>query len=251
MSKAQAHWILAKMGKRVLRPGGKELTHKMLSELKISNNDDVVEFAPGIGYTAELTLGKHPHSYLGIDADEEVITNLSQKLGSDSVHFKLGNAGGTQIADGSKDKVYGEAILTMHANHRKSEIIREAYRILKKGGQYAIHELGLVDVDTELKDKIQKDLAVDLKVNARPLTEDEWRALLEKEGFVVKKVIKNGMKLLEPGRVIDDEGIFRSLKIGFNILRNTPARKRISEIRRVFKKHQAHMNAVAFITEKI
>ena len=28
IQKAHGHWILAKMGKRVLRPGGKELTKK-------------------------------------------------------------------------------------------------------------------------------------------------------------------------------------------------------------------------------
>ena len=42
----QGHWLLAKMGKRVLRPGGKELTLKLVNELDIGHKDAVVEFAP-------------------------------------------------------------------------------------------------------------------------------------------------------------------------------------------------------------
>jgi hypothetical protein len=42
--KMQGHWILARAGKRVLRPGGLELTRQMLDALAISPQDRVVEF---------------------------------------------------------------------------------------------------------------------------------------------------------------------------------------------------------------
>ncbi|MBX2909929.1 MAG: methyltransferase domain-containing protein [Chitinophagales bacterium] len=249
-AKAQGHWILARMGKRVLRPGGKELTQKLISGLQISSADNVVEFAPGLGYTAALALTKQPKTYVGVDADEDAVALLSQKVKGENVQFVLANAAGTKLADSSKNKVYGEAMLTMHADKRKSEIIQEAHRILKKGGLYAIHEMGLVEVDEELKNKIQKDLAFSIKVNARPLTVNEWKTLLEQEGFTVKQVYTNEMLLLETKRIIDDEGFFRTLKIGFNILRFGAARKRIFEMREIFQKYQQHINAVAIIAEK-
>lgn len=248
--KAQGHWILARMGKRVLRPGGKELTQKLVSELHISSDDDVVEFAPGLGYTATLALKDHPHSYTGVDADEDAIKSLKQKVKGQNIQFVLGNAGNTSIESNSKDKVWGEAMLTMHADHRKSEIIKEAYRILKKGGLYAIHELGLKEVDENLKSEIQRDLAVTIKVNARPLTEQEWKSLLEKEGFTVRKIYTNEMLLLETKRILDDEGFFRTLKIGYNILVNSSARKRITEMRKSFRKHQKHINSIVLIAQK-
>lgn len=49
--KLPGHWLLARMGKRVLRPGGLELTHRLLDVLSIDGDDDVVEFAPGLGIT--------------------------------------------------------------------------------------------------------------------------------------------------------------------------------------------------------
>ena len=45
-TKAQGHWILARMDKRVLIPGGKELTLKLVELLNISYVDEIVEFAP-------------------------------------------------------------------------------------------------------------------------------------------------------------------------------------------------------------
>jgi ubiquinone/menaquinone biosynthesis C-methylase UbiE len=77
----------------------------------------------------------------------------------------------------------------MHADHRKSEIIQEASRILRPQGFYAIHELALApdSLDENVKFQIQKELALTLKVNACPLTIPEWTHLLEKEGFKVLK----------------------------------------------------------------
>lgn len=249
-SKAQGHWILARMGKRVLRPGGKEMTKKLISALNISKNDDIVEFAPGLGYTASLALSSNPKSYVGVDSDEEAIAELEHKIHGPNIRFVNGNAANTPLLNETKDKVYGEAMLTMHADHRKLEIIREAHRILKKGGLYAIHELGLDDVDQELKNKIQKELALAIKVNAKPLTQEEWRELLEHEGFKVKNVFINEMLLLEIKRLIDDEGFFRFLRIGMNILLHPKARTRILEMRKIFRKYQHHMNAIVIIAEK-
>ena len=36
MNMEQGHWVLAKLGKRVLRPGGMELTTQMLDAMNIS-----------------------------------------------------------------------------------------------------------------------------------------------------------------------------------------------------------------------
>ncbi len=51
-TRLQGHWLLAKMGKKVLRPGGLELTNSMLSAAKPSGEDRIVEFGPGLGKTA-------------------------------------------------------------------------------------------------------------------------------------------------------------------------------------------------------
>ena len=241
------------MGKKVLRPGGKVLTMQLIDGLKLSAIDSVVEFAPGIGFTAMHVLKHHPKSYTGIELNEEAAQMLRKKINGEGRQIIIGNACHVPLKDGSADKVYGEAMLTMQADHKKSEIIKEASRLLKKGGLYGIHELGLTpdNLDEHTKSTIQRELAQCIKVNARPLTQAEWVKLLENEGFRIVKIAISPMLLLETRRIIDDEGFFRTLKIGFNILRQPKARRRINEMRCVFNKYKQQMNAVAIVAEKI
>ena len=253
IEKAKGHWILARMGKKVLRPGGKELTQKIIDNLAITSTDHVVEFAPGLGKTAQFLFDQKPFSYVGIDADPEAVNILNQKLKGIDRTFVTAKVTESGLASNSKDKVIGEAMLTMQTDHRKAEIIREAHRILKPGGLYAIHELGLYpfNLSEKTKAKIQKELAVNIRVNARPLTGIEWENLLVKEGFKVRKSFTHEMKLLEPRRMIADEGLWRTFRIGFNLLTHPDAAKRIFNMRRIFKKYHNHLNAVAVIAEKI
>lgn len=248
----QGHWILAKIGKKVLRPGGKELTLKLIEKLKISSEDELVEFAPGMGYTASLLFRKNPKSYIGIELNEEAAQKLRSSLKNANYKVLNASAAKTGLENSSVDKVIGEAMLTMQADKRKSEIISEAFRILKKGGLYSIHELGLIpnEIDSKVKESIQRKLAQVTKVNARPLTQKEWCTILENEGFKIKEVFSSPMHLLRPKRVINDEGIFRTLKIGFNILTNPQARKRIIKMRSIFKEYEQQIAAFGIIAEK-
>ena len=248
----QGHWLLAKMGKKVLRPGGKELTLQLLDKLAIGSSDDVVEFAPGLGFTAGITLGKNPRSYTGVELNEEAAGILRKQVHGPERRIVIGNACCAPVGAAAADKLYAEAMLTMQADHRKAEIIGEAYRILRPGGLYGIHEIALVpdDIPEEGKKIIQRELAQTIKVNARPLTRSEWTHLLEGAGFEVESVMTNPMHLLETKRLIDDEGFFRFLKITWNILTHGKARKRILEMRKVFRRYDKSMEAIAIVARK-
>lgn len=253
INRIQGYQLLALMGKRVLRPGGRKLTEKLISGLSINSRDQVIEFAPGKGWTAEKVLAHQPMSYKGIELSEEAALQLRKKLGGKNREIIIGNASKVPLPDQSTDKLYGEAMLTMHANQRKVRIMREAYRLLKKGGLYGVHELSLFpqDISDSRKKAIQKTLATTMHVNARPLTLSEWIVLFEQEGFKVKDYFTNPMAVLETRRIVEDEGILQSLKIGFNIYTNPAARRRIAAIRKVFKKYKNEMTAIVIIAEKI
>lgn len=248
----QGHWILAKMGKKVLRPGGKELTLKLIDDLAITSEDKVVEFAPGMGYTASLLLKKNPKSYTGIELNEEAVQKLIKIINGENRNIVNANAADTGLKDASADKLIGEAMLTMQTDYRKSEIISEAYRLLKKGGLYGIHELGLTpnEIDPSTKGSIQRKLAQVIRVNARPLTQHEWCELLMNEGFKIRKVYSSPMSLLKPGRIVANEGILRTFKIGYNIITHPKAKKRIMKMRAIFKEYGPQMTAFGIIAEK-
>lgn len=251
-NKMPGHWMLARMGKRVLRPGGLELTRELLAALAINASDDVVEFAPGLGVTARLALAKHPASYIGIEREESAAAQVRARLGDPRCQCRVGDAAKTGLADDSASVVYGEAMLTMQGPEQKAGIVREAFRVLRPGGRYGIHELALApdDVDEAVKADILHSLSDTIRVGARPLTVAEWTRVLESEGFVVRTHTLAPMHLLEPRRVIKDEGIFRALRFVFNVLRTPDARRRVRAMRAVFRRHEANLRAVMFVASK-
>jgi SAM-dependent methyltransferase len=246
------HWLLAQMGKRVLRPGGLELTHELLDELAISTGDDVVEFAPGLGITARLTIARHPRSYTAVERDRAAASVVESYLQEPHQCCVLGSAEATGLADSSANVVYGEAMLSMQPQSTKARIVAEAARLLKPGGRYGIHELCLVpdDVDESIRDAIQHDLSDEIHVGVRPLTVGEWRELLTQAGLEVAFERTAPMHLLEPARLVRDEGLLRAMRFVWNVARHAAARRRVLTMRRVFRKYARHLAAIALVATK-
>ncbi|WP_415047025.1 class I SAM-dependent methyltransferase [Gordonia sp. (in: high G+C Gram-positive bacteria)] len=244
------HWLLARMGKRVLRPGGLELTRHVLADAGLADAD-VVELAPGLGKTAADILAAHPKSYVGVESDPAAV-KLTTKVLKRRGTVVQADAANTGLRDDSRDVVVGEAMLTMQSERGKDAIIAEAFRVLRPGGRYAVHELAL-EPDTltdEQKTEIRKALARAIKVNARPLTEAEWRERFTAAGFEVERVRFARMALLEPRRVVADEGPFRTLKIVGNVATHSDARRRILGMRKVFRKYRRELTAIEIIARK-
>lgn len=250
--KMQGHWLLAKMGKRVLRPGGLELTKQMLTALNITTEDHVVEFAPGLGVTAQMTLAKKPASYTAVEREKEAAAQVRKYLQGNKQQCKIGNAEDTGLPAESATVVYGEAMLTMHPDKKKLEIIREAFRILKLGGRYGIHEVGIIpdDTDSALQKEIRAALSSAIHIGASPATMSNWKKLFEQEGFEVQRVIDTPFHLLEPKRIIQDEGFFGALKFVKNVALNPEARKVIFGMKRAFKKYRKNLNGMTMIAVK-
>jgi len=253
LNEKQGHWILAKVGKKVLRPGGRELTKVLMNNMDVNPSDDVVEFAPGLGFTAAIACAKKPKSYTGVDNNKQASELARKNVNYDKMQMIVADASDTTLPDAYATKVYGEAMLTMQPLEHKKAIIREAARILKPGGYYGIHELGLQpdNISEDVKQSVYKDLSANIRVHARPLTVTEWSRLLQEEGFDIVKVETNAMALLEPKRVLADEGLLRMLKIMFNVLTHGDLRKRILQMRRTFRKHKNDINAVAIVARKV
>ena len=252
IEKMPGHWVLAQLGKRVLRPGGMELTHRMLAALRITHEDDVVEFAPGMGITAQLTIALNPRSYTAVERDEAAAKIVSGYLKKSNERCVIGNASATGLPPQSATAIYGEAMLTMHPQNVKRDIIREAYRLLKPNGRYGIHEMCMVsDNLNEVKRKeTEKALTGVVHHGVRPLTISEWQVLLESEGFVIQTVETTSMNLLEPARLISDEGLAGAMHFAWNVIWNSKARKRVFEMRSVFRRHRKDLGAVAIIAIK-
>jgi hypothetical protein len=246
------HWVLARLGKRVLRPGGIELTRQILSNLDIQPNDDVVEFAPGLGVTARITLRSRPASYTAIERDECAASKVRRYLAGSSQKCIVGTAEETGLRSCCASVVYGEAMLTMQTKEQKRRIVKEAARLLKPSGRYAMHEICLIpdDIGDDVIAGVQKELAQVIRVGARPLRTAEWRALVESQGLRVTEEYTRPFALLEPSRLIRDEGVIGALRFGFNVLRLKDARRRVIKMRQTFRRLLPHLQAYALVAQK-
>ena len=124
--------------------------------------------------------------------------------------------------------------------------------MLRPGGRYAIHELGVAfdDIAEEDDTRLRRDLARAIHVNARPMTAAAWRALMEDAGLEVDWVKTAPMALLKMSRNLKDEGLGGSLRILWNVLRDKGLRARVMEMRSVFTRYEKDMVGIAVVARK-
>lgn len=249
--KMQGHWVLARAGKRVLRPGGIDLTRKMLDALAIGPGDNVVEFAPGLGTTAEMVRRRHPDSYCAVERDTAAAGLIRRKLGMSKV--VLGRAEDSGMVEKCADVVYSEALLSMQSPQQKARIIAEACRLLQDGGRYGIHELCLLpdDIPDGLRQEIQAAIAKEIHVGVQLLCRSEWVRLFTKNGLRTTWIGTAPMRLLEPRRLLCDEGIAGCFRIAFRVVANPALGKRILAMRRLFRRYGKHLGAIAMVGERL
>jgi len=170
--KMPGHWLLARLGKRVLRPGGRQLTYRMIEALNIGPSDEIIEFAPGLGETTRLTLKRKPARYTAVERDQAAAAQVQNLLQGADQRCVVGLAENTGLPGLLATVVYGEAMLSMQLFQQKSQIVRETYRLLKPGGRYGIHELCLVpdNLNDNTRLHIQQEFAAVIHHDTRLLT---------------------------------------------------------------------------------
>lgn len=253
VAKMPAHWLMARLGKRVLRPGGRALTRWLVERARVTPHDDVVELAPGLGATAQALLAREPRSYVGVERDAAAHRALLRALeGRPVARIVRGDAARIPLDDGAASVVLGEAMLSMQPRHRKDTIIAEAGRVLRDGGRYAIHELALADDAISLAHaaRIELDLSRAIRVGVRIETMQGWRERIERAGFVVEHVERAPMRLLELDRLIEDEGVAGAALFVARTLRDAAARARLLDVRKAFRAHEHALAAIAVVAVK-
>lgn len=250
-----AHWLMARLGKRVLRPGGRELTRWMIAAAGVAADDDVVELAPGLGATAQALLAAGPRRYVGVERDEAAVRFARARIapiGHPDARVILGDASRCPLPDGSASLVVAEAMLSMQPPARKRAIVAEAARLLRPGGRYAIHELAVAGHDDGPDEVrcIERDLSRSIRVGVRIRPISEWRALLEAQGLEVLETEVAPMRLLEPGRVLDDEGAVGAARFAWNALREPRALRRLIGVRATFRVHAPRLRGLALIARR-
>lgn len=243
------HWLLASLGKRVLRPGGRELTDQLIGTLDIGPSDHVVEVAPGLGSTTRIVLERCPASYVGVDRDPDAADLVAGGLAGENRSMVHAPASATGLETSSADVVFGEAYSTMQPASRKECILTELARITRPGGRIAVHEIALTpeDIDPALAASIAAEMTRAIKANITPLVTSGWVGLVEHAGFEVTDRFAAPLRLLEPGRLVADEGVSGALRFASRVARRPDARRRVLAMRAVMHDNREHLRACGLV----
>jgi SAM-dependent methyltransferase len=248
-SRMPGHWLLARMGKRVLRPGGVGMTCQLLDGLAITSGDDVIEVAPGLGATTRLVLAAGPASYTGIDRDPDAAGLVGDLLDGPNRRIVNASAQATGLPDAGADVVFGEAYLTMQPDSLKRRVVAELARLLRPGGRFALHEVAFApdDIAEPVRERVSAALTSTIKVNVTPMTVSGWDHLLAEQGLVVQERFRAPLHLLEPRRLVADEGVVGAARFVGNVLRDGEARSRVRAMRAAMHTNADHLQAYGVV----
>jgi ubiquinone/menaquinone biosynthesis C-methylase UbiE len=101
-----------------------------------------------------------------------------RKAGAENVKFLKGEIENIPLPDDSVDVIISNCVINLSAD--KDRVLREAFRVLKPGGRFAISD---VVTRGEMNDEIRKSVLLWVGCVAGALEEREYRAKLSSAGF--------------------------------------------------------------------
>lgn len=245
---ATGHQVMAVAGKKILRPGGKAATEQLFQWAGFQPGETVLELAASFGYSAIALAKRYGVRVVGVEKNPESVARAQANIQAagleDQVQVIEGDVFHLEQIPGQFDYVLAEAILTMQSLPAKNKILHGVHDRLKPCGKFLSHELLANDRETE----IHRALAAAIRANSTPLSEADWIATCEAAGLQVLQHQTGAMKLLNPVRIIQDEGLRDALKFFWNVLTRPKVRNRLLTIRRVFKQYQSELGYIILCT---
>src|SRR5512141_1131002 len=108
----------------------------------------------------------------GLDMTDEML-DLAEKnrkeAGAENVKFLKGHIESIPLPDNSVDVIISNCVINLSAD--KDQVLREAFRVLKPGGRFAVSD---VVVDGPLPDTIRKDMELYVGCVAGALEKDDY-----------------------------------------------------------------------------
>lgn len=247
---ATGHQVMAAAGKKILRPGGRAATEQLFQWANFQPGETVLELAASFGYSA-IALAKRYHvRVVGVEKNPESVARAQVNIRAagleDQVKIIEGDVFHLEQISGQFDYVLAEAILTMQSIPGKNKILQGISDRLKPGGNFLSHEL----FANSHEEEIHQALASTIRANSTPLSEANWKAAFEAVDLQILKHQTGSMGLLNPARIIQDEGFIDASQFFWNVLTRPQVRKRLLAIRRVFKQYQQELGYIILCAER-
>ena len=152
-----------------------------LAELK--PGETVLDLGSGGGIDVLLSarrVGPTGKAY-GLDMTDEMLElarENQRKAGADNVEFLKGEIEAIPLPDNSVDVIISNCVINLSGD--KDRVLREAFRVLKPGGRFAVSD---VVTRGTVPEQVRRDMLLWVGCIAGALDEDEYRTKLKAAGF--------------------------------------------------------------------
>jgi SAM-dependent methyltransferase len=150
---------------------------------KLNPGEVVLDLGSGGGIDVLLSarrVGPTGKAY-GLDMTDEMLALANEnkrKAGVDNVEFLKGEIEHIPLPENTVDVVISNCVINLSAD--KDRVLREAFRVLKPGGRFAVSD---VVTRGEMPEEIRKSVLLWVGCVAGALEEDEYRRKLASAGF--------------------------------------------------------------------
>jgi len=151
--------------------------------MKLNPGEIVLDLGSGGGIDVLLSakrVGPNGKAY-GLDMTDEMLALANEnkgKAGAENVEFLKGEIEQIPLPDNSVDVIISNCVINLSAD--KDRVLREAFRVLKPGGRFAVSD---VVTRGPMKPEIRKSVLLWVGCVAGALEEAEYRSKLEAAGF--------------------------------------------------------------------
>ena len=118
----------------------------------------------------------------GLDMTDEMLALANEnkaKAGVENVEFLKGEIENIPLPDNSVDIIISNCVINLSAD--KARVLREAYRVLKPGGRFAVSDV--IRRGTSIPEAIARNVELWIGCVAGALEENEYKSLLADAGF--------------------------------------------------------------------
>src|SRR6516165_10692269 len=152
-----------------------------LAELK--EGETVLDLGSGGGIDVLLSarrVGPSGKAY-GLDMTDDMLAlarDNQRKAGAENVEFLKGEIEHIPLPDNSVDVIISNCVINLSAD--KDQVIREAFRVLKPGGRFAVSD---VVTRGQMPEALRRDVLAWVGCIAGALEENEYKSKLKTAGF--------------------------------------------------------------------
>ncbi|HBX24654.1 MAG TPA: methyltransferase domain-containing protein [Desulfotomaculum sp.] len=151
---------------------------------ELHEGETVLDLGSGAGLDVLLSarrVGATGKAY-GLDMTDEMLAEAranQAKAGAKNVEFLKGHLEDMPLPDNTVDVIISNCVINLSAD--KDLVLREAFRVLKPGGRFAVADIVLT---RPLPPQIQQDLAAWTGCVAGALVDSEYKEKLARAGFI-------------------------------------------------------------------